>query len=97
MGGEFGTVPVALELRDIAGGLVEERSELLVQLLSIGRGRIGEMAPLEPVPKLFDGIQLGSITGEFHRLQSRGIDDSSGRRVRFPTVPHHDHSAPEVP
>jgi len=61
-----------------------------------GWGRIGQVAPLQPVPDVLDGIQLGCVAGQRHRLQSFRLDEFRGGLMDFPAVPDDEDAAAEV-
>ena len=67
-----------------------------MEFVGVDRGRIGQVAPLQPVPDVLDGIQLGCVAGQRHRLQSFRLDEFRGGLMHLPAVPDHDDAAAEV-
>jgi len=69
---------------------------LAMEFVGINRGRIRQVGPLQAVPDVLDGIQLGCVTRQRHRLQSFRLDEFRGGLMDFPAIPDHDDAAAEV-
>lgn len=67
-----------------------------MKFIGVDRGRIRQVGPLQPIPDMLDGIQLGCVAGQRHRLQSVRLDEFRGGLMHFPAVPDHDDAAAEV-
>lgn len=96
MEGKLSAGPEAFQARQGKGGLPQERSQAIVQRGRVERGVVGQVRPLQAVPKLFDRIQLRSIAGQRHRLQPRRCHEFRGGTVHFPAVPDDDDAAADV-
>ncbi len=67
-----------------------------MEFVGVDRGRIGQVGPLQPVPDVLDGIQLGCVAGQRHRLQSVRLNEFRGGLMDFPAVPDDDDAAAEM-
>ena len=67
-----------------------------MEFVGVDRSRIGEVGPLQPVRDVLDGIQLGGVTGQRHRLQPLRLDEFRRGLMDLPAVPDHDDAAAEV-
>ena len=67
-----------------------------MQFRGVGRGRVGQVAPLEAIPDVLDGVQVRCVAWQRDGLQSRRSDELGRGVMHFPTVPDHDDAAAEV-
>ena len=87
MEGQLGSLPEADEAWQGAGGPDETGPELAVEFGGIGGGRVGEVAPLDPVPDVLDRIQLRRVTGEGHGFEAVRGHEFRRLAVDLPAVP----------
>ena len=67
-----------------------------MQFRGVGGGSVGQVAPLESIPDVLDGVQVRRIARQRDGFQSVRPDEFGRSVMHFPTVPDDDDAAAEV-